>query len=501
MAPHHHHHQHHHRSLLPHSRKAQEEEDEHDDFKVVHISATEHWLARKPRSSLLRLLFIFLFFTFLLIFISRFPLLFLSDLSYREAISPLPPANFCSPSSALCCDRSAFRTDICFLNGDIRTRSSSSSFLIFSNSSFSEERVRPYTRKWEAPIMSTINELRLNLRPANLSETGPNCDVHHNITAVVFSTGGYTGNVYHEFNDGLIPLYLTSRRFNRRVIFLILEYHDWWVSKYGDVISVLSDFPAIDFSADSRTHCFPQAIVGLQIHDELAIDANRTAGNETMADFRQVLDEAYRPRIRSILLEQKQEDGEQGKLEQRPKLVVICRNGSRAIENESELAALAEEVGFRVELLRPERTTELPKIYMALNSSDVMIGVHGAAMTHLLFMRPGSVFIQIVPLGLDWAAETYYGQPAAKAKLRYESYRILARESSLSREYGKDDPVLKDPESVNAKGWEATKKVYLDGQRVRLDMVRFRKRLVRAYRYLVSTGKAGRRRSSAGNAR
>lgn len=197
---------------------------------------------------------------------------------------------------------------------------------------------------------------------------------------------------------------------------------------------------------------------------------------------------------------QKLKDGEQGKSEERPKLVVICRNGSRAIENESELAAVAEEVGFRVELLKPERTTEMAKIYMALNSSDAMIGVHGAAMTHLLFMRPGSVFIQIVPLGLDWAAETYYGQPAAKAKLRYESYRILARESSLSREYGRDDPVLNNPESINAEGWEATKKVYLDGQRVRLDLVRFRKRLVRAHRYLVSIGKAGKRRNLTGNA-
>ncbi|XP_020586828.1 uncharacterized protein LOC110029056 [Phalaenopsis equestris] len=486
-----HHQHHHHRSLFPQSRKAQEEEGqpEPDNFKVLPISVAEHWLARKPRSSLLRLLFLFLLFSFLLLFLSRLPLVFLPDLPIHEPISPLPSTQFCSPSSPLCCDRSAFRTDICFLNGDIRTRPSSFSFLIFSNSSFSEERVRPYTRKWEAPIMSTINELRLNLRPANLSATAPKCDVRHGVPAVVFSTGGYTGNVYHEFNDGLIPLYLTSRRFNRRVIFLILEYHDWWISKYGDVISVLSDFPAIDFSAENRTHCFPQAIVGLQIHDELSIDGNRTAGNETMADFRQVLDEAYRPRIRSILQEQKQENAKQGKSEQRPKLVVVCRNGSRAIENESELAAMAEEVGFRVELLRPERTTEMAKIYMALNSSDAMIGVHGAAMTHLLFMRPGSVFIQIVPLGLNWAAETYYGQPAVKAKLRYESYRILVRESSLSSEYDRDDPVLKDPDSVNAKGWEATKKVYLDGQRVRLDLVRFRKRLVRAHRYLVSFGK------------
>lgn len=220
----------------------------------------------------------------------------------------------------------------------------------------------------------------------------------------------------------------------------------------------------------------------IQIHDELAINVQQAKNSESMTDFRRVLDEAYMPRIQSI----PREEEAQGESEQhRPKLVIICRNGSRAIENEPELAAAAAEVGFRVELLRPRPNTELAKIYLALNSSDAMIGVHGAAMTHLLFMRPGSVFIQIVPLGLDWAADAYYGQPAAKAGLRYESYRIMARESSLSMEYGRDDPVLRDPDSVNARGWEATKKVYLDGQRVRLDLVRFRRRLVRAHRYLV----------------
>ncbi|KAK7396898.1 hypothetical protein VNO78_18060 [Psophocarpus tetragonolobus] len=56
----------------------------------------------------------------------------------------------------------------------------------------------------------------------------------------------------------------------------------------------------------------------------------------------------------------------------------------------------------------------LAKIYRTLNASDVMIIVHGAAMTHFLFLRPGSVFIQVVPLGTTWAAETHYGEPARK---------------------------------------------------------------------------------------
>ncbi|KAF2568650.1 hypothetical protein F2Q68_00023781 [Brassica cretica] len=98
---------------------------------------------------------------------------------------------------------------------------------------------------------------------------------------------------------------------------------------------------------------------------------------------------------------------------------------------------------------------------------------HGAAMTHFLFLKPKSVFIQIVPLGTDWAAETYYGEPAKKLGLKYIGYKIMPQESSLYDDYGKDDPVIRDPDSLNDKGWEYTKKNYLQGQNL-LDLVEFK---------------------------
>ncbi|KAK7405262.1 hypothetical protein VNO78_06462 [Psophocarpus tetragonolobus] len=92
---------------------------------------------------------------------------------------------------------------------------------------------------------------------------------------------------------------------------------------------------------------------------------------------------------------------------------------------------MAKEIGFLVQVLKPDRTTELAKIYRTLNASDVMIGVHGAAMTHFLFLRPGSVFIQVVPLGTTWPAETHYGEPARKLGLKYIGYQIHPKESTL----------------------------------------------------------------------
>ncbi|KAK6149134.1 hypothetical protein DH2020_016659 [Rehmannia glutinosa] len=187
------------------------------------------------------------------------------------------------------------------------------------------------------------------IRPHCEKNSGINhkCDVHHDAPAVFFSTGGYTGNLYHEFNDGILPLYITSQHLNKK--------------------------------------------------------------------------------------------------------------DNRARENLSS---------FKL--------------------GDVMIGVHGAAMTHFLFMNPGSVFIQVVPLGTDWAAETYYGEPAGKFGLRYIGYKILPKESSLYDDYNENDPILMDPSSVNRKGWEFTKKIYLDRQTVRLDLRRFQKRLLRAYYYTLA---------------
>ncbi|KAA8518155.1 hypothetical protein F0562_015629 [Nyssa sinensis] len=425
-------------------------------------------------------------------------------------------ASLCSSISngTICCDRSSIRSDVCIMKGDVRAHFLSSSIYLYSSKStngfidyvndlaedgeeeeLQHEKIRPYTRKWETSVMDTIDELNLISKKED-SGSHHRCDVQHDVPAVFFSTGGYTGNVYHEFNDGILPLYITSQNLNKKVVFVILEYHDWWISKYENILSLLSDYPPIDFSGDKRTHCFPEAIVGLKIHDELTVDSSLMEGSKSIRDFRNLLDTAYWPRIRDLILDEEREAqlNLEDKLSlppslknsmelKKPKMVILSRNGSRAITNEDSLVRMAKQIGFQVEVLRPEPTLELAKIYRVLNSSDVMVGVHGAAMTHFLFLKPGSVFIQVIPLGTEWAAEAYYGEPAMKLGLKYIGYRILPRESSLYDDYDKNDPVLTDPSSVGKKGWEFTKKIYLDHQNVVLNLGRFQKRLVRAYNY------------------
>ncbi|CAN8254390.1 unnamed protein product [Cochlearia groenlandica] len=426
----------------------------------------------------------------------------LSLLIYLLSLVPYEPfiAPLCSGISngTICCDRTGFRTDVCVMKGDVRTHSPSSSIFLFSpfnnNNSKISQKIKPYTRKWETNVMKTVQQLNLSYKDQNFEQhSNKACDVvynNNNVPALVFSTGGYTGNVYHEFNDGIIPLFITSQHFNKKVVFVIVDYHSWWVTKYGDIVSNLSEYPLVDFNGDKRTHCFKEAIVGLKIHGDLTVDSSLMFGSKTILDFRNLLDTAYRPRIHGLVQQEKLEEGEKtGKIVQeegfkKPRLVILSRNGSRVILNENLLVKLAEEIGFFVDVLRPDKTTEMAKMYRSLNSSDV-IGVHGAAMTHFLFLRPNKVFIQIIPIGTEWASKTYYGEPSKKMRLKYIGYKIKPKESSLYDEYEEDDPIIRYPKSFTRKGWDYTKKIYLERQNVTLDLKRFLKPLSYAYEYSV----------------
>jgi protein O-GlcNAc transferase len=120
-----------------------------------------------------------------------------------------------------------------------------------------------------------------------------------------------------------------------------------------------------------------------------------------------------------------------------------------------------------------------------------MLAVHGAAMTHLLFLRVGMVLGEIVPIGTDWLAKTFYEKPARVLGLEYMKYKIEVNESSLAEKYGANDLVLNNPQAFVNGDWPKAK-VYMKTQNVKLDMVRFRKYLkevfVKAKRFMDKEG-------------
>lgn len=431
--------------------------------------------------------------------------------------------------SALCCDRSHYRSDVCYLRGDVRTDPSTSSVLLYNAPRGSApEKVRPYTRKFEGSIMSTIDEVTIvpvvdagsGSNGTTAGDTGKDslrrrCDVRHppGVPAVVFSTGGYTGNVYHEFSDGLIPLFITAQRFAGEVVFVVLEYHYWWLGRYGAVLERLTNYKVVDFRYDRRVHCFSEMIVGLRIHGELVVDPKLMPNGKGIQDFQALLHQGYsrtpsaiaaaaaaQPPVPLALAAPPSRPclrpDDHAKVA-KPKLVIFIRKQNRVLLNLPHIVTACRRAGFAPHVMNLRRQTPLPAIHAALSSADAMVAVHGAAVTHFLFMRPGSVLLQIVPVGLDWAADAFYGKPAQQLGLGYLEYKVAPEESSLAAEYGVNSTVVRDPSVISSRGWWEMKKVYMDRQNVTVNIKRFGELLRSARLHLKNATACGKAASAA----
>ncbi|TVU22350.1 hypothetical protein EJB05_32039, partial [Eragrostis curvula] len=409
------------------------------------------------------------------------------------------------PAHSICCDRSDDNADVCFMAGDVRTDAKSLSLLLFppppapgATITVQEERIRPYTRKWEKKTMATIHEVRLRTaRPEDYEAAGNRCDVRHGAPVhVVTGAGGYNGgNYFHAFNDGFLPSWLTAQHLRRRVVLAVLAYDRRWAGWYAEVIAGLSEYPVVDLLADNRTHCFPGAIVGTRFHGYLAVDPARLRDNKTIVDFHAFLAAAY-----GSPSSQAGGDGEPAETshrkQSRPRLGIVSRGGTRVIENEAAVARLAESVGFDVEILPATKATAPPleATHAAVSALDALLGVHGSDLTSFLFLRPGrgAALVQVAPLGIADLARGVFGAPAKRMGLRYEQYDVRASESSLSRVYAPDDVVVADPQRAKIRqgsgdhwDWDFIGRVYINGQNVSLDLARFGETLARVHSWLL----------------
>ncbi|XP_024006887.1 protein O-linked-mannose beta-1,4-N-acetylglucosaminyltransferase 2 [Eutrema salsugineum] len=380
-------------------------------------------------------------------------------------------------SATITCYRSHTNYDVCSINGscnlDPRTGTITLMDQTLATSAPIVEKIRPYPRKTDQWIMSKIKELTLTSDRLDLTRS---CDITHDSPAIVFSAGGYTGNIYHDFIDGFIPLFITAKTVfpDRDFILVVVNHKKWWMPKYMDVLGAFSKHKTIllDEGNASITHCFTSAIVGLISHEPMTIDPTRIPNSKSLVDFHNFLDKAFNTNLSTLKLH-------------KPRLILVSRYGNigRVMLNEKEVKEMLEEVGFEVITFRPSKTTSLREAYKLVKSSHGMVGVHGAALTHLLFLRPGSVLVQIVPVGLGWVAKTCFESPAKAMKLEYVEYLVNVEESSLVEKYSRDDLVLKDPIAFRGMDWNSTKmNVYLKEQDVRLDVNRFREHMNQAYK-------------------
>ncbi|KAK6149346.1 hypothetical protein DH2020_016871 [Rehmannia glutinosa] len=323
--------------------------------------------------------------------------------------------------------------------------------------------VRPYALQQDKQLLQYITPVKISKEKTKQ----PVCQYNHEIPAVIFSSG-MTGNLFHEFNDIIIPLFITTKHFKSQVLLILEDYSPSFVTKYSKIFSRLSSYEVMNPAANASVHCFPGMILGLKYHDNLALNPSDIPGGYTMHDFRLFLGETYDLKFTHVSQIRK------------PTLLLISRDKTRKFLNEYEMVTMMKGLGFTVVIARTKEASNLNKFANMVNSCSVLVGAHGAGLTNELFLPAGAVMVQVELLGLEWASHNYYGNPARAMGVHYLRYKIEPEESSLVELYGKNHSVITNPESVFAKGYWAARAVYLDQQDVRVDIVKFRKTIVQA---------------------
>ena len=324
--------------------------------------------------------------------------------------------------------------------------------------------------------MQLIKEVTIS--PPLDPEHPPPCSVWHAVPAVVFSTGGFLGNFFHDFTDVLVPLFATSRQFHGEVQFLVTDFNSNWINKYQPILRELSRYEIINMDAAAQVHCFPRAQVGLISHKVLGMDPSKTPNGYSMIDFKQFLRSSFNLNKKASKVIPRQS-------RKKPRLLMVLRKGSRSLTNTREVVAMTRSIGFKVVTAGPEDTRNLARFARVVNSVDVMVGVHGAGLANMVFLPANASLVQIIPWGgLKWACWHDFGEPAPDMGVKYVEYEIREEESSLIKEYPRDHAVFKDPVSVHRQGWNQLWSIFLDKQKVKLDLGRFRGVLLEIYQSL-----------------
>ncbi|KAJ8465255.1 hypothetical protein OPV22_027807 [Ensete ventricosum] len=376
------------------------------------------------------------------------------------------------------CDLSDERVDICELYGDVRIPGNSSSVLFMESSNDTEHkeawRVRPYPRKGDETCLREVRELTIRA-----TSEAPRCTVHHNVSAIVFSVSGYTGNVFHDFSDLLLPLFVTARQFDGEVQFVVTDFRRWWINKYRLVLQRLSKHPVMDLDGDEEVHCFKQVIVGLRAHQEFQIDPARAPNGYTLIDFTRFMRSTYSLRRETV-------NNIEDLAARKPRLLIIARKKTRAFTNIGDIVAMAEGLGYEVVVDEANVSSDMAQFARIVNSCDVMMGVHGAGLTNLVFLPLNATIIQIVPWGgLEWMSMLDFGYPAMAMGLHYLQYSITIDESTLTEQYPRDHRVFTDPMSFHGTEFKVVRSTFMKTQNVKLDVNRFKGVLWKALEHMI----------------
>nr|CAB3446734.1 unnamed protein product [Digitaria exilis] len=371
------------------------------------------------------------------------------------------------------------RYDICELCGDARTIGHSSTVLYVPQSLTSN------CEEWSIPAQSRKSLpwiKKVTVKSLNASQLEPSCTSRHAIPAIIFALGGFTGNIWHDVSDVLLPLFLTAHQFDRDVQLLITNSQPWFIEKYSAIFHRLTKHDIIDFDSDNQVRCYPHVIVGLRSHRDFGIDPNAVPHNYTMLDFRLFVRESYGLPAPEVDIPYRADKDDP---ERKPRVMLIDRGKTRRFMNAPDVLQGLDWFGFEVVKADPRIDSNLDEFVRRVDSCDAIMGVHGAGLINMVFLRSGAVLVHIVPYGIEFMADGFYGAPARDMGLRRVQYSISPDESTLLEKYGWNHTVIKDPEAIRKSGWEKVGEFYMSTQDIVLNMTRFGPSLLKAIEFIM----------------
>ncbi|KAM3189441.1 hypothetical protein ACQJBY_068004 [Aegilops geniculata] len=172
------------------------------------------------------------------------------------------------------CYETSRRSDTCEAAGDVRLLGRSQT--IYVDTLEREWKTRPYCRKHDTYALSHVKEWSLKPFPSG-DGAAPKCTSNSSATAFVISTGGFTGNPFHDYTDVLIPAFITAHRFAGEVQFLVSSYKSWWMSRYIQIFQQMSRYEVVDIDADDEVvpygrlewlarNTFAEPSAGMEVH-------------------------------------------------------------------------------------------------------------------------------------------------------------------------------------------------------------------------------------------
>jgi len=248
-------------------------------------------------------------------------------------------------------------------------------------------------------------------------------EIHFIEESVLFVTRYLPDNIFHAFHDDLMPIYFTyhdlcSEDIDKcRKMITLVFLDEGYGREQLELYEMFSATPPIlrrDFASSSKSiYCFKDSLAGLRkksnfysyVHGDSEGPVKSNFKSSDLHKFVQFLEKTICTKMVSAgwtgLCH-----NERCLTHNATEAVLISRKRKRTIKNEAKLINMLQKISVKklgrekVNVISME-TNHIFDIFCAIRNAKIVIGMHGALLISTIFLKPGSVLIEIFPYAIN----------------------------------------------------------------------------------------------------